>query len=758
MSRMPVTFQERVPMPFEPSTPAGGTAAAFSAGDVFRAIKQRIFLILFVWLFMIGLTVGVTYLWVKHWPAYMAVARVRVESLNPQMPYTLQEVPLSPDIVERNLADQAVLAKSDEVLRSALGDAEVQATSWYRSYTEDTRPTMILDLQDQVSVTPIKGTSYLAIYMKCRSPDDPHVIVNSIVSKYLNLADRLSRKRFTDQLSKYKDDRDALARQIDQARDAKATFIATQLGVAPGLTQGLNVVAEALRALTVEATRLEAEKIQYKAMYDNLTAPGVTPRNINISPQMRMMIESDPRIVSLNNALTTLQQDRQLRAQMLGEKHREIVELDSRIAAVEQQLNEEMAIKEDQVRQYEVDQAEMAYLNATEADLQLQERLMELKEQQRDLDRQIAQLQNFEEKQLQLERNYEMTADYTRMLETILNQQSTVRVELAANAVKPLERSQPRWIVNVPIGTLLGLMIAVGLALGLEFVDTSVKTPRDIVRYVNVPILGTVPDVDDEEVAIEQVEMAAHTHPRSMVAEAFRNIRTNLLLSAPAERQRTILVTSPRPEDGKTTIATNLGISVAQSGRRVLLVDTNFRRPSLHNLFPDAGREGLSNALIGMGRLENLVRHTPLPNLDILVSGPIPPNPAELLSSTYMRELITQAVERYDQVIFDGPPVLLVSDALVLAGLADGVILICRARANSRGVAQRAREQLERVNAHLFGAVLNAAQVRRGGYFREQFRTFYEYQAEELPSGVATALPSTGMTPPETPEGGDRPA
>jgi succinoglycan biosynthesis transport protein ExoP len=155
------------------------------------------------------------------------------------------------------------------------------------------------------------------------------------------------------------------------------------------------------------------------------------------------------------------------------------------------------------------------------------------------------------------------------------------------------------------------------------------------------------------------------------------------------------------------------------------------RRPALDRAFPQANSQGLSNILVGQGRLENYVTSTDLPNLDILTAGPQPPSPAELLGTNHMREMLVQATEKYDQVIFDGPPVLLVSDALVLATQVDGVVMVCRAKTNSRGVVHRARTQLERVGAHILGAVLNAVESTRGGYFRKQYRAFYDYMAEE---------------------------
>jgi capsular exopolysaccharide synthesis family protein len=156
----------------------------------------------------------------------------------------------------------------------------------------------------------------------------------------------------------------------------------------------------------------------------------------------------------------------------------------------------------------------------------------------------------------------------------------------------------------------------------------------------------------------------------------------------------------------------------------------------------------LSNILIGARRLEDLTAKTQLSNLDVLPSGSAPPNPTEQLGSPMMRQLIEAAVGNYDQVIIDAPPVLLASDASVLATMVNGVILVLRAKGNSRGVAQRAISLLTHVNAHLFGAVLNAAQVQRGGYFREQLRTFYEYQTEE----ALADRRSTAALPPRAPD------
>jgi len=371
-----------------------------------------------------------------------------------------------------------------------------------------------------------------------------------------------------------------------------------------------------------------------------------------------------------------------------------------------------------------------------------QEQLAEAVAGQQDLDRKMAEYTTLNDELLLLKTQKARTSDFIREINRVVKERQTIRVGVVQKAIDPLEKSSPN-VILLPVGVVMALVVAMGMALLVELTDTSVRTPQDIVRHLNVPMLGVVPDVDDEEVPIEQVETAVRDAPHSMMVEAFRTIRTNLQFSAPAERQRTIIVTSPRPEDGKTTVASNLAAALAQGGRRILLVDANFRRPALHRIYGKEGAKGLSNLLVGEGTLETLVRKTDIANLDVLLSGPIPPNPAERLASPQLREFLGSAVERYDQIIIDVPPVLLVSDAVVLSTSVDGAIVVCRAKENSRGAARRCCDLLLRVNAHLFGAVLNAAQVRRGGYFREQMATFYDYQPEEaLTAGSKPALPS----------------
>ncbi len=742
MTTVPVTLPEQhlsVPVMAPAGAPAG--AAALSIGDVLRVLKQRVFLILFVWLFFVGAVVGLTAFLDRKYPYYTAQSAILVESPFPKAPMQLTQPLLQVELMNRYVADQALLVKDEGVLSEAMTDAELMSTAWYQSNPDKNE--LLDELLDDLSVKQAPNTSYLIVKFSTHSVEDAPRIVNTVIRKYLARVKSMSLRQFQTERDTYRDEVARLKREIDVLRDRKANFIASEFAV-PGVTQGLNVVGETYRSLAEEVTRLEAEKLQLKAAADNLRALG--PREVAISPQTRMLIEQDPQIASLMSNQLALRQAREMRLRRVGEKHRTIQDLDAQLAAVQEELDRLTLEKEDEARQYQLSQAETAYLNATQAELMLRERMLTEQARQQDIDRKLATFRNLEEEQLLLERQYQELYSFQTQLDIITSgEQGIAQVRQVGQALPPREKSFPRWGLNIGGGAVLGLILAVGLAMLLELSDTSVKTPRDLVRFVHIPILGTVPDVDDEEIDIPRVELACLSHPRSMMAEAFRGIRTNLLLSSPAEQQRSVMVASSRPEEGRTTIAANLAVSIAVSGRRVLLVDANFHRPALRGLFPKALENGLSNVLIGQGRLEDLVAPTELPNLEIMASGPIPPNPTELLAGSYMRDFLIWATGRYDQVIFDGPPVLLVSDALVLASVVDGVVFVCRAKAASRGVVQRGKDQIERVGGRIFGAVLNGAQSSRGGYFREQIRNYYEYQPEQALEGRATpVLPDGG--------------
>ncbi len=246
---------------------------------------------------------------------------------------------------------------------------------------------------------------------------------------------------------------------------------------------------------------------------------------------------------------------------------------------------------------------------------------------------------------------------------------------------------------NLMLGLLLGLLGGLGLAFGLEQLDTTVKSQADLEEKVGVAFLGVLPHIAPEKDApADDLDLYVFRHPKSTVAEACRAVRTNLLFMSPDRPLRTILVTSSGPREGKSTTAIATALAMAQSGGRVLLVDTDMRRPRLHRALGVPNDKGVSSVLVGDAKLEDVIKSTEVPGLFLIPSGPIPPNPAELFHTKAFREFVETVESRFDRVIFDSPPVNAVADSAVLATQVDGTLLVVRTDATHKAMARRASE------------------------------------------------------------------
>ncbi len=275
----------------------------------------------------------------------------------------------------------------------------------------------------------------------------------------------------------------------------------------------------------------------------------------------------------------------------------------------------------------------------------------------------------------------------------------------------------------------LGLVLSLGIAFLREMTDTTVRNDRDIAKVGQLNLLGMIQhEADDPQSAGARLPLAIFDAPQSVIAEQFRQMRTKLLHTAALDTTRSIMVTSPSPGDGKTTVACNIATGLALNGRRILLVDANFRKPSLHATFGLDNAVGFSDLLNDIALFDTAVAETEVPNLSILVSGERPSNPTEQLESQLFIDFIERALEEFDHVIFDTGPLLVVADTAAMAPRVDGVITVVRARGNSRGLLMRMRDELRKLKAEHLGVVLNAVRSQGGGYYGNNIKTYYAYQ------------------------------
>ncbi|NLO22250.1 MAG: CpsD/CapB family tyrosine-protein kinase [Syntrophomonadaceae bacterium] len=221
-------------------------------------------------------------------------------------------------------------------------------------------------------------------------------------------------------------------------------------------------------------------------------------------------------------------------------------------------------------------------------------------------------------------------------------------------------------------------------------------------------------------------ELITHEKPRSMFSEAYRSLRTNLGFTEIDQKCRTLLLSSPNPMDGKSLTTANLAVVLAQAGHTVVLVDCDLRKPSQHTIFELENHRGVSNCLAQNLDISKVTQPSPVDNLSIISSGPIPPNPTEMLNSDATRGFLARLQEEYDYVLVDGPPVLAVADASILARQVDGVILVLRSASSRVDASKEAKEQLKRAGANLIGVVLNQVDIKRNNYYHNQYYYYVE--------------------------------
>lgn len=314
---------------------------------------------------------------------------------------------------------------------------------------------------------------------------------------------------------------------------------------------------------------------------------------------------------------------------------------------------------------------------------------------------------------IQLDRLRRESDNNRRLYELVLKRLKDIELSglLRTSNIRVLDAARPGLVPvspnvrkNLAVGLLIGLLLGALAVLALEFLENTVSSQTDVEERLKLPFLGIVPRIEDDG---KGRDLVFHRMPRSTVAECWRAIRTNLLFMSPEAPFRTMLVTSSGPQEGKSTTCINLGVALAQSGNRVLLLDTDMRRPRLHKAFGVANDVGISSLVVGEGSLETAIKSTEVPGLFLLPCGPIPPNPAELLHTQAFKELLRSAAGKFDRIILDSPPLNAVADSAVLATQVNGVVMVVKAGRTNREQARRAVRTLQDVQARIFGAVLN---------------------------------------------------
>ena len=431
-------------------------------------------------------------------------------------------------------------------------------------------------------------------------------------------------------------------------------------------------------------------------------------------------VMANPGVQEARSSVAELQAEYTRMGDTLGEKHPDMLRLRGDIQAAQDKLQAELR---NALRALEGDaQAARAREAALEASL-VQARSESLEVGRKGIEYNALRREVEANKQL-------FQSLMSRSKETGLESELTstnVRIMEKAEAPRaPISPNRPR---NYQLGLLIGLALGIGLALFFEHMDNTVKTPEDI-KALGMPFLGMVPNVAQRPGQPAAARAANTASPDAAVAEAYRVLRTNLIFSAPSEGGRALVLTSANPGEGKTTTTANLAVALALNGAKVLVVEADLRRPALHQHFRIKKTPGLSDLIVSKCQASQAIQSTRFKGLQVLPCGYIPPNPAELLGSVSMREIVQALRSCYDWVLIDTPPVLAMADTPVLCPLVDGVVLVVSAEQSPRPAVQRSVDQVMGVGGKITGVVLNRVDLRRnsyyyGQYYGEYYRSYY---------------------------------
>jgi len=733
----------RMSGPVGPRSPA---AASLTAKEVFGILRRHILLIIFLTVLGLGAGGGAWKLLQMRYPRYTAKTFIRVLPPAETDPMTIGTVQLQKDILYGYRQSISNLIKQQSTLEDLLDRDKVKETKWFKLWDGDRRRAVNY-LNKHFGAYAHRDSEFVEISMTCTAAREAADIVNEMLSLFLATRGDTEQQEISRKLQGLEDQRFRVQRELDAANkgldDIRANNNLTDLEQPAG-RYFQHTITIRLNSLELQKNELDLAIKQLQADIGNLEELATGP----ITEQIEYQIERDPVMITLAQQLAYLEAQLSGRLTKFGENHRDVRQM--------RELIDETQKRRDQRKDEIAKQTRVANLeNAKDGLVVLQKRFEQLEALRQEAE---ANKKDLDIARIQYEKVVKIRDERLTMLDSIkeqiekfkimYNDPETPKVMAVGLAPIPLEMVFSRqWWLWFPSGTILGLLLGLGLAFLVELANDLVRTPSDVARYLRIPLLGVIPDASEDS-QVRRVELChvVRQAPYSVTSESYRRCRTNLKLSGPPESFKTLLISSGMARDGKTSMAVNLATTFVATDKKVLLIDANFRQPNLHSLFPKVEAKesaehfdfGLSSVLMHQCTPAEAVRPSGIEGLDIIECGPLPANPAELLGSTRMEELLARHRKDYDYIIIDGPPVLLVSDAKVLAGLVDATLLVFNAAATSRGAAQRTIRELKDVNARIVGCVLFAARSIKGGYFQEQFKSYRKYQKKaQLASSTA---------------------
>lgn len=722
---------------------AQGAEAHFTLSTFWHVVVKRAWMIAAVTLIVSVLTSIYTY---RMKPIYRAMATIEVESDYPQLQSINDLYHQASNDDYLFLATQTQVMQSDNLAWTTmeqLGLDSRQESSAPRSTRGQSaaqvaaaqKAARVESFKAGLKVEPLKESRILEVTYEDSNPELAARIINALVNNYTEFNFR-SRYDFTRQASSWMEQQlDDLRKKVEKSQQALVDYERQNLIINVG-DKG-TITDQRLQDLSRDYTVAESDRVQKESLYELVKS---NEGQIGVIVQNSMLEHLEEKYSDLKASYSDAQTQ-------YGPNFPKLVRL-------RDQLNE-MQGQMERVRKQAIQKVRNDYLAAVGRENLLATAMAKQKvevsqQNQRMIEHNILK-REFETNQQLYENLLQRLKDAT--ISAGLHATNIHVIDQASPPTTPVRPNKPR---NILAGLLVGLILGVTMAFVHEALDSSVRSTDEAERLTNAPALAVIPADRDtyrrKQLPANRTEapagpsglgLAVLKRPSSPLAESFRSLRTSVMLSTAPRPPQTLLVTSPQVGEGKTSTATNLAISFAQRGGPILIIDADLRRPSVARTLGISNEKGLSSFLTGAHTLDEvLIQYEGVPNLWVLPAGPRPPDPAELLSSHMMTATLEGLLKRFTQIVIDSPPVLLVTDGVVLSALVDGVILVVASGVTARGALARARRVLDNAGARVLGIVLNKVDMRFDTYYGSYYGSYYGPYSESYYDEMTVSNPA----------------
>ncbi len=594
-------------------------------------------------------------------------------------------------------------------------------------------------LRQSIKVMQIKNTDLISLKAQSQDPILAALISNSMANAYIDYSllslreeARISKDFIEDQIKKFGHELAQAEENLKKYKERSGIFL---------LDESAREMTDALAHFDATKAQTQVEIEEVKSRLTNLEEE--LRSDENVFGQYKAIasfptITSSPLVTSLQEKLKNLELQKQKTTEAT-----EIAKIDTEIKKVNQAIQAAInqILKAGPPSSDPILQSIIFKVIENESQLiALQSRLAALNQVISEFNAKLSRLPKAEVELAQLSREKSANEEiYTMLLskleETKISEAREVgEAKIIDYAVPPLSPISPKKKQNAILGAILGMILGIGAAFVIEYLDTSIRDPKDIEFLTDLPVLASIPvikiqkNLSDNEISKIEARFITHFNPRSSISEAYRILRTNLTFSAVKEPVKSIVVTSSLPQEGKSTIVGNLAITFAQMGNRSIIIDTDLRKPVFNKIFKGQSLKGLSDVLVGHVRLNDAIFKTNIENLHLLPSGALPPNPTELLSSIKMKDLHQELKGAYEYLFFDSPPALGVADPTIIGNLCDGLLFVVYSGKTNRDMVLEAIKNLQNAHIRILGTVINGVEVTHR--YRSRYYYYQRYYEE----------------------------